>query len=327
MPELGTVNLGRHGLKVSRLCLGTMVFGSQCDEKASFAVMDEAAELGFNFFDTADVYPVPPEPKTAGTTEEIVGRWLKGRRHGFVLATKFVNAMGPGANDQGASRKHMIEACEASLRRLGTDRIDVYYAHHWDDASPLDETMEAFDRLHQDGKILYLGVSNFSAWQLGLAQAIVAERRLAPIAALQPRYNLLFRQPERDLLPFAKTLGIGVMPYNPLGAGMLTGKYRRGMEPPPESRFGWGDYGRMYQGRYWSEEMFSLVDALVTVAEAESMTAAQASLAWILTHDAITAPIVGASRPEQLRDSVQALEKKLSPEGLERLDEASKSYL
>ncbi|TMC14524.1 MAG: aldo/keto reductase, partial [Chloroflexi bacterium] len=175
--------------------------------------------------------------------------------------------------------------------------------------------------------ILYLGVSNYSAWQLGLAQAIVAERRLAPIAALQPRYNLLFRQPERDLLPFAKTLGIGVMPYNPLGAGMLTGKYRRGMEPPPESRFGWGDYGRMYQGRYWSEEMFSLVDALVTVAEAESMTAAQASLAWILTHDAITAPIVGASRPEQLRDSVQALEKKLSPEGLERLDEASKSYL
>ncbi|TMD51965.1 MAG: aldo/keto reductase [Chloroflexi bacterium] len=325
--NVDTVNLGRHGLKVSRLCLGTMVFGSQNDEKASFAVLDEAEALGFNFLDLADVYPVPPSLETAGSTEEIVGRWLKGRRQRFVLATKFVNPMGPGANDQGSSRKHMIEACEASLRRLGTDRIDIYYAHRWDESSPLDETMEAFDRLHQDGKILYLGVSNYSAWQLGLAQAIVAERRLAPIAALQPRYNLLFRQPERDLLPFAKTLGIGVMPYNPLGAGMLTGKYRRGMEPPPESRFGWGDYGRMYQGRYWSEEMFSLVDALVTVAEAESMTAAQASLAWILTHDAITAPIVGASRPEQLRDSVQALEKKLSPEGLERLDEASKSYL
>ena len=322
-----TRRLGRTGLKVSEICLGTMTFGHQCDERTSFAILDRAAERGVSFLDTADVYPVPPAPETAGRTEEIVGRWLKGRRQRFVLATKFVNPMGPGANDQGSSRKHMIEACEASLRRLGTDRIDIYYAHRWDESSPLDETMEAFDRLHQDGKILYLGVSNYSAWQLGLAQAIVAERRLAPIAALQPRYNLLFRQPERDLLPFAKTLGIGVMPYNPLGAGMLTGKYRRGMEPPPESRFGWGDYGRMYQGRYWSEEMFSLVDALVTVAEAESMTAAQASLAWILTHDAITAPIVGASRPEQLRDSVQALEKKLSPEGLERLDEASKSYL
>src|SRR5438105_4502794 len=322
-----TGHLGRHGLKASRLCLGTMVFGSQCDEKASFAVLDAADELGFTFLDMADVYPVPPDLKTAGTTEEIVGRWLKDRRQRFVLATKFVNPMGPGANDGGASRKHVIEACEGSLLRLRTDRIDVYYAHRWDETSPLDETMEAFDRLRQDGKILYVGISNFSAWQLGLAHAIAAERRLAPIAALQPRYNLLFRQPERDLLPFAHALGIGVMPYNPLGAGMLTGRYRRSSEPPPESRFGWGDYGRMYQGRYWSEEMFSLVDALVTVAEAESMTAAQASLAWILTHDAITAPIVGASRPEQLRDSVQALEKKLSPEGLERLDEASKSYL
>lgn len=324
---MDTVNLGRHGLKVSRLCLGTMVFGSQNDEQASFAVLDEAAELGFSFLDAADVYPVPSAPETAGGTEEILGRWLKGKRGRFVVATKFVGATGPGANDRGSSRKHLIEACEASLRRLGTDRIDVYYAHQWDPTTPLDETMEAFDRLHQDGKILYVGISNYSAWQLGLAQAIIAERRLAPIAALQPRYNLLFRQPERDLLPFARELGIGVMPYNPLGAGMLTGKYRRGMEPPPESRFGWGDYGRMYQGRYWSEEMFGLVDALVAVAEEESMTPAQASLAWILTHDAITAPIVGASRPEQLRDSVQALQKKLSPEGLERLDEASRMYL
>jgi aryl-alcohol dehydrogenase (NADP+) len=324
---LETVNLGRHGLKVSRLCLGTMVFGSQCDEKESFAVLDAAAELGFTFLDTADVYPVPPDLKTAGSTEEIVGRWLKGRRQGFVLATKFVNRMGPGANDQGASRKHMIEACEASLRRLGTDRIDVYYAHQWDETSPLDETMEAFDRLRRDGKIVYVGISNFSAWQLGLAHAITAERRLAPIAALQPRYNLLFRQPERDLLPFARALGIGVMPYNPLGAGMLTGKYRRTSEPPPESRFGWGGYGRMYQGRYWSDEMFGLVDTLVAVAQEESMTPAQAALAWVLSAEAITAPIVGASRPEQLRETVQALEKRLSEQGVARLEVASRTYL
>ena len=323
---MDTVNLGRHGLKVSRLCLGTMVFGAQCDEPASIAVMDAAAELGFNFFDVADVYPVPPTLETAGSTEEIVGRWLKGRRSEYVIATKFNGPMGPEPNDRGASRKHMIEACEASLRRLQTDRIDVYYIHQIDDSTPLEETLEAFDRLRDDGKILYVGISNFNAWQLGLAQAIVAERRLAPLAALQPRYNLLFRQPERDLLPLAKALGIGVMPYNPLGAGMLTGKYRRGSEPPPESRFGWGDYGRMYQGRYWSEEMFAVVDALVEVAGEESMTPAQAALAWMLSREAITSPIVGASRPEQLQDTVKAVDRKLSPEAVAKLDEASRSF-
>ena len=321
------VNLGRFGLKVSRVCLGTMVFGAQCDEAASVAVMDAAADLGINFFDVADVYPVPPDPKTAGSTESIVGRWLKGRRNQFVVATKFNGPMGPGPNDRGASRRHLIEACEASLGRLQTDRIDIYYAHQYDPTTPLDEMLEAFDRLRADGKIHYVGVSNFSAWHLGLAHAIVAERRLAPIAALQPRYNLLFRQAERDLLPLAAALGLGVMPYNPLGAGMLTGKYRRGSEPPPESRFGWGDYGRMYQGRYWSEDMFKVVDSVVEVAGRESMTPGQAALAWILARDTITAPIVGASRPDQLRESVRALDKRLSAESLAALDEASGSFL
>ncbi len=322
-----TVNLGRHGLKVSRLCLGTMVFGAQCDEAASHAVLAEAEELGFSFIDAADVYPVPPDPEKAGATELILGRWLKDRRNRFVVATKFVNAMGPGANDHGASRKHMIEACEASLRRLQTDRIDIYYAHHWDETSPLDETMEAFDRLRRDGKILYVGISNFSAWQLGLAHALTAERRLAPIAAVQPRYNLLFREAERDLLPFCRSLGIGVMPYNPLGAGMLTGKYRKGSAPPPESRFAWGSYGKMYQGRYWSNEMFEVVESLVAVAEEEGMTPAQAALAWLLAREAVTSPIVGASRPEQLRDTVQALERHLSAGALKRLDDASRTFV
>ena len=321
------INLGRSGLKVSRFCLGTMVFGAQCDEAASIAVMDGAAELGFTFFDVADVYPVPPDPQTAGSTEEIVGRWLKGRRERFVVATKFHGPMGPGANQRGNSRKHMIEACEASLRRLQTDRIDIYYAHQFDLSTPLEETMEAFDRLRSDGKILYVGLSNFSAWQLGLANAVAAEGRLARIAALQPRYNLLFRQAERDLLPLAHALGIGVMPYNPLGAGMLTGKYQRASEPPPASRFDWGEYGRMYQGRYWSEEMFAVVDALVEVARSESMTPAQAALAWMLGRDAITAPIVGASRPDQLRETVQALDKKLSREAVTKLDEASRRFV
>lgn len=322
-----SVNLGRHGLKVSRLCLGTMVFGAQCDEGASRAVLDEAEELGFTFIDTADVYPVPPDLERAGSTELIVGRWLRGKRDQFVIATKFVNAMGPGPNDQGASRRHMIEACEASLRRLQTDRIDVYYIHRWDETSPLDETMEAFDRLHRDGKILYVGISNFSAWQLGLAHALTAERRLAPIAALQPRYNLLYRQAERDLLPLCQAVGIGLMPYNPLAAGMLTGKYRKGSPPPPESRFGWGDYGQMYQGRYWSEEMFDVVETLVAVAESEGLTPAQAALSWLLSREGVTSPIVGASRPEQLRDSVQAVGRTLSAGSVERLDAASRTFL
>lgn len=304
-----------------------MVFGAQCDEAASGAVLDAADELGFTFIDTADVYPVPPDLASAGHTEEIIGRWLRGKRDRFVVATKFGSQMGGGPNDGGASRKHMVEACEASLKRLQTDRIDVYYIHHPDDRTPIDETMEAFDRLRTDGKILYVGISNFSAWQLALAQAVVAEARLAPIAALQPRYNLLFRQPERDLLPLAAALGIGVMPYNPLGAGMLTGKYRRGSEPPPGSRFDWGDYGRMYQGRYWSEEMFGVVDAVVEAAQAESATPAQTALAWLLGHETVTAPIVGASRPDQLKETVKSLDVKLSPESIAKLEDASKTFV
>jgi len=233
-----TVNLGRSGLRVSRLCLGTMIFGTQLEQDAAFAVMDRALELGIDFIDVADVYPVPPDPSLWGRTEEIVGRWLCDRRPRVTVATKCVNRVGPGANDVGGSRKHVIEACEASLRRLQVERIDLYYLHHSDTGAPMDETFEALDRLVQDGKIHYVGVSNFEAWQLGLASAIVAERRLARITAIQPRYNLLNRTYERDLLPLCGATGIGVVPYNPLGAGMLTGKYRRGQEPPAESRFG-----------------------------------------------------------------------------------------
>jgi 1-deoxyxylulose-5-phosphate synthase len=221
----------------------------------------------------------------------------------------------------------MIEACEASLRRLQTDRIDVYYAHKWDESTPIDETMEAFDRLRRDGKILYVGISNFSAWQLGLAHAVAAERRLAPIAALQPRYNLLYRAAERDLFPFCRAVGIGVMPYNPLAAGMLTGKYRRGSEPPAESRFSWGDYGRMYQGRYWSDEMFRVVETLVSISQDEQMSPAQVALAWVLHQSVVTSAIVGASRPEQLRENVKALDKKLSEDSIRRLDEASLNFV
>src|SRR5712691_2771497 len=182
-----TVNLGRSGLRVSRLCLGTMIFGSQLDEEASFAVLDRAVELGIDFVDVADVYPVPPSSETRGRTEEIVGRWLRSRRPTVTVATKCVGRVGTGANDQGGSRKHVIEAAEASLRRLQAERVDLFYLHHSDLGAPMDETLEALDRLVQDGKIHYVGVSNFEAWQLGLALAVVAERRLAPVTAVQPR--------------------------------------------------------------------------------------------------------------------------------------------
>jgi aryl-alcohol dehydrogenase (NADP+) len=322
-----TVNLGRSGLRVSRLCLGTMIFGSQLDEPSAFAVMDRAAELGFDFIDCADVYPVPPSAETSGRTEEIVGRWLASRRSSAVLATKCVGRMGPGANDQGGSRKHVIEACEASLRRLGRERVDVYFLHHSDLGGPMEETFEALDRLVQDGKVHYVGVSNFEAWQLGLAMSVAAERRLARVTVVQPRYNLMHRVYERDLLPLCRAAGIGVVPYNPLGAGMLTGKYRRGQEPPAESRFAQGAYGRMYQQRYWSDRMFDVVEAVVAVAEEAGVSPTRVALAWLLAQPDVTSPIVGASRPEQLDDSAGSLDVQLSPEQLDRLSRVSQPFI
>jgi aryl-alcohol dehydrogenase-like predicted oxidoreductase len=321
-----SVRLGRLNLRVSRLCLGTMIFGSQLEQDAAFAVMNQADELGIDFLDVADVYPVPATPATWGRSEEIVGAWLKERRHRFVLATKFGNRVGPAANDLGGSRKHVIEACEASLRRLGTDRIDLYYAHHSDLGGNLEETLEALDRLVQDGKVVYWGVSNFEAWELARVLQILERGRLASIAAVQPRYNLLNRPHERDLLPLCQALGLGVMPYNPLGAGMLTGKYARGQEPPAESRFAQGDYGRMYQGRYLQEAMFDVVDAVREVAASEGMTAAQVAVAWLLAQEGVTSPIVGASSPAQLGETVAAVDLQISPAGLEKLDAASRLF-
>jgi aryl-alcohol dehydrogenase (NADP+) len=324
---MDAVRLGTSNLRVSRLCLGTMIFGSQLDEARSQAVLDEAETLGFDFIDCADVYPVPPSDQTWGRSEEIVGRWLRGRRERFVVATKFGNRVGPGRDDQGGSRRHLIQACEASLRRLGTDRIDLYYAHHSDLGPNLGEVLETLDWLAAQGMILYWGLSNFEAWQLGGALVQVASAGSSGPAALQPRYNLLHRTPERDLLPLCRAQGLAVLPYNPLGAGMLTGRYRRGQNPPQESRFAQGDYGRMYQGRYWSDLMFDVVEELERLAGEEGTSPARLALAWLLSREGVTAPIVGASRPEQLRDSVAALELNPSAETLARLDEVSAAFL
>ena len=324
---MDSVNLGRSGLRVSRLCLGTMIFGSQLDEEAAFAVMDRALELGIDFVDVADAYPVPPRPDTWGRTEEIVGRWLRSRRPAVTVATKCVNRVGPGANDLGGSRKHVIEACETSLRRLQVERVDLFYLHHSDLGAPMEETLEALDRLVAHGKVHYVGVSNFEAWQLGLAMALAAERRLARITAVQPRYNLLNRVHERDLLPLCAAAGLGVVPYNPLGAGMLTGRYRRGQEPPADSRFGWGEYGRMYQRRYWSGRMFDVAEEVEHIAREADVSPARVAIAWLLAQPGVTAPIVGASRPAQLDDSVRALDVRLTPDHLDRLARVSQPFV
>lgn len=222
---------GRTGLNVSRLCLGTMTFGLQTEEQASQRILDTAAEAGVNFIDTANVYPLGGGEGLAGRTEEIVGRWLKGKRDRFILATKAVGKMGPAAWDQGASRKHLLDAIDASLRRLGTDYVDLYQLHSDDANTPLDETLEALDVIVRSGKARYVGVSNFLAYRLARALGRADVLRVARFVSVQPRYNLLFRQIERELLPLAAEEHLAVMPYNPLAGGLLTGKHKLDATP------------------------------------------------------------------------------------------------
>src|SRR5258708_4003405 len=221
--------MGRTGLQVSEICLGTMTFGNQCDEPTSHAIMEKAFERGVTFFDTADVYPVGSTPEMVGRTEKYVGSWLRtGKREQIVLATKFNGKMGDGPNEKGGSRKHIVQAVEASLRRLKTDYIDLYQMHAPDPETPLDEPLRALDDLVRSGKVLYIGCSNYPAWLLTKALWTSDTLGLARFDCVQPRYNLLFRHIEAELLPLAVDQGIGVISYNPLAGGGLTGG------PPPE---------------------------------------------------------------------------------------------
>ena len=241
-------SFGKSGLQVSKLCLGTMTFGLQCDERQSHAILDAAAAGGVDFLDAADVYPLGGGHNTAGRTEEIVGTWLRGKRHQYVLATKCVGAMGPKPWDQGMSRKHILDAIDASLRRLGTDYVDLYQLHSYDPATPIDEALEALDTVVRHGKARYVGVSNWPAYKVARAIGRSELRNLASIRSVQPRYNLLFRSFERDLLPLCAEEGVAVIPYNPLAGGLLTGKHD-GEAPPPEgSRFQLGTAGRALPG-------------------------------------------------------------------------------
>jgi aryl-alcohol dehydrogenase-like predicted oxidoreductase len=306
--------MGRTGLKVSEICLGTMTFGHQCDERTSFAILDRAADLGVTFLDTADVYPVPPSPETAGRTEEIVGAWLQGRRDQFVLATKCRMRVGPGPNDEGLSRCHVLKAAEDSLRRLRTDYIDLYQAHSPDPDTPLDETLGAFDDLVRQGKVRYVGCSNYPAWQVALALGQSARLGQARFDCVQPRYNLLFREPDTELLPLCRDQGLGVIAYNPLAGGFLTGKHRSPEAPVPGTRFTLGKTGDLYRERYWHQAQFDAVEQLRRFFEPRGKSLVQVAVAWVLAQPGVTAAIVGASRPEQLDESLGAVRLTLDAE-------------
>ena len=320
------IHLGRSGLAVSRLCLGTMTFGLQCDEAQSHAILDAAAEGGVDFLDTADVYPLGGDLSTVGRTEEIIGAWLPGRRHDFILATKCVGRMGPKRWDQGMSRKHILDSIEASLRRLKTDYVDLYQLHGYDPSTPLDEALEALDTVVRHGKARYVGVSNWQAHRLARGIGRTEVKNLIPIRSVQPRYNLLFRSFERDLLPLCAEEGVAVIPYNPLAGGLLTGKHASGAAPSEGGRFTLGNAGAMYQTRYWHEREFNTVQALRGVAQEAAMSMATMAIAWVLANPAVTSPIIGASRPEQLVDSLAAADAVLPPDLKARLDEMTNAY-
>jgi aryl-alcohol dehydrogenase (NADP+) len=320
------VRLGRSGLQVSRICLGTMTFGLQCDESTAIAIMERAADAGVTFLDTADVYPLGGDLTTVGRTEEIVGRWLHGHRDEYVVATKCFGPMGPRPWDAGNSRRHIMDAIAGSLRRLDTDFVDVYQLHFSDPKTPIDETLGALDDLVRSGKVRYIGCSNFLAYQLARALGRSDVLGVARFTSVQPRYNLLFREFEREMFPLCLDEGIGVIPYNPIAGGMLSGKYDRTGGPVEGTRFVLGTAGRMYQDRYWHDHVFDTVDELTKLAGDAGLPLPTLAVAWTLAHPAITAPIVGASRPEQLDATLAAAETTLDPDLVERLNDVTAAY-
>jgi aryl-alcohol dehydrogenase (NADP+) len=318
--------LGRTGLPVSRLCLGTMTFGLQCDEETSRSILDRAADGGIDFLDTSDVYPLGGDRTTQGRTEEILGRWLCAKRDSFVVATKCFGPTGPAPFHRGNSRKHILDAVEGSLRRLQTDYIDLYQLHGYDPDTPMDETLRALDDLVRAGKVRYLGCSNFLTYQLVRAIGRSDGLGLARFDSVQPRYNLLFREIEREMLPFCAEDGVGVIPYNPIAGGLLSGKHGQASGPSPGTRFTLGTAGRMYQDRYWHDREFATVEHLQQLAQEAGVGLVTLAVAWVLANPVITSPIIGASRPDQLDDSLAALDFELGDELKARLDDLTHQY-
>jgi aryl-alcohol dehydrogenase-like predicted oxidoreductase len=312
--------LGRSGLRVSALCLGGNTFGWTTEQKTSEAVLDAYVEAGGNFIDTADVYARWAPGNAGGESETALGTWMKARanRSAVVIATKVMAPMGPGPNDTGLSRQHVMEAVEASLRRLGTDYIDLYQAH-WDDReTPLEETLRAFDDLVRQGKVRYIGASNYVAWRLTRALWESDKRGTVRYESLQPKYNLVFRDEyERELEPLCLAEGVAVIPYSSLGSGFLSGKYRRGGELPKTARAGG------VQKAYMTDRGFAVLDAVEKVAGGAGATPAQVALSWLAHRPGITAPIASATSVAQLKELIGGIELKLDDASRAVLDQAS----
>jgi aryl-alcohol dehydrogenase-like predicted oxidoreductase len=311
--------LGDTGLKVSELGLGTMLFGDVTDEATAHRMLDRFVDAGGTFIDTADAY---------GPSEEIVGRWLARRsRDDLVIATKAYFSTGPGPNDSGAGRKHLLAAVEASLRRLRTDYLDLYQLHVFDDATPIAETLSTLDGLVRAGKVRFLGASNYAGWQLQKSVDLARQHGWEPFVSLQPLYNLLDREAEWDLIPVCLNEGVGVVPWSPLRGGWLSGRYRRDMAaPPPGSRVdadpdggGWPEAWSVYA----NDRTWRVVDALTEVATAIGRTPAQVALRWLMQQPGVTAPIVGARDLDQLDHNLAATDDPLADEHVRRLTEAS----
>lgn len=302
------VTVGATGVRVSPLCFGTMSFGSDADEQTSAAMYARARERGINFFDTANVYG-------QGRSEEILGQLMAGSRDELVITSKVFFPTGQDVNAQGLSRRHITRAVEDSLRRLGTDRLDFYFVHAFDDRTPMEHTLRALDDLQRQGKILYPAVSNWAAWQIATALGISAREHLARFELIQPMYNLVKRQAEVEILPLALAANLGVISYSPLGGGLLTGKYGTGRRP---------ETGRLvdnarYADRYGRESDFTTADHFTGYADKAGVSPATLAVAWAMAHPAVTAPIIGARDLTQLEDSLAALDLDLSPEARDEI--------
>lgn len=314
-------NLGRSGVKVSSLCLGTMNFPYRTDEATSIALIHRALDAGINFVDTANFYGQALEGgKGQGRTEEVVGKALVGRRDRVVLLTKFSLPMDwDDPNARGGSRRHVIAACEASMRRLKTDYIDVYLMHYPDPDTPLDETLAALDALVRSGKVRYIGTSNFPAWRVMEGLGLSWRLGLSRFAVEQPDYNLLYRSIERELVPMAQAHGIGLLAYSPLAGGILTGKYHRGEPFPEGSRLvdpAWAGYA----AGFMAERAYDVIEKLDELAAEKGCTISQLALAWVMRQPGITSAIIGPRTVEQYADNLKALELTLTGLDLERLD-------
>ena len=324
MASHGLRNLGKSGLRVSPLCLGAMNFGNEsfgCDEKTSIGIVHAFLDAGHNFIDTANVY--------SGTkSETIVGKAVKERRDAVVVATKAASPLGPGPFESGSSRKHLVKACEDSLRRLGTDYIDLYQMHRYDDATPLEETLSTLNDLVRSGKVRYIGVSNWSASQIAEACLITAAKGWEPPVSLQPQYSILTRDIEIEILPVCRRYGLGVIPWSPLGGGMLTGKYKPNQEPQDGTRFAApGPFQRVWKARALNERNHAIVSLVLEESRKLDISPIALALAWNLSRPGIVAPIIGPKSEQQLKDNLAALDVSLPQETIARIDEASEPHV